>query len=118
MIIWSGWGLAVVVISMGALIGVEYGVEAALGQPDYYQRNAWPPILGGILASVGLWFLSRWLDGRARRAQVGTELQGTDADGAGDTPAPRAKDSLLFIPVRFWVWIVPLVCVIAAFTPR
>jgi CDP-diglyceride synthetase len=96
MIVWSGWGIAVVVVAAVAVIAVQSAVVAVYGQP-YYAGHVWPKLVSWLLAAAAIWPVGRWLDSAPKRTFV-------DKDTGHEVVVGR-RDSLFFIPVRYWVFI-------------
>ena len=99
MIIWSGWGIVVVLI--GA-VGLFVGVGAA------NSLEAWLPygpaqsvgiVLGGILAASGIYFFAQWRESGESRVFI-------DEASGQRIEVRQSAGSLFFIPTRFWTWIV------------
>lgn len=111
MIVWSGWGLMVVVI---AVIGVIVGSSAseALGQTfgvAYGPAQSVGMIIGGLLAASGIFLFAKWRESGEGRVFI------DEATGQRVDVRPSAG-SLFFIPTRFWTWIVLAIAVLLAFS--
>lgn len=111
MIVWSGWGIMVVVI---AAIGLVVGVGAS----DTFSQNfglAYGPsqsagiVIGGLLAASGIFLFSRWRESGEARVFI------DEATGQRVELRPSAG-SLFFIPTRFWTWIVLAIAGFVAFS--
>jgi hypothetical protein len=99
MLIWSGWGIIVVVF-------VALGLLATFGAADV--RQQWLPygpagsigfLVGGGAAALGIHLVASWREhGQARAVS-------NEATGERIEVHPSAG-SLFFIPTRFWSWIV------------
>lgn len=100
MIVWSGWGILVVLIAgLAAGIGVAAGgtAHASLGMG-----------LGAILGAVGIWFLGRRLNGpTSERLLVDPKT--------GQQVMLRCKNTLFWINMEWWAIVVALLGVIALF---
>jgi hypothetical protein len=98
MVIWSGWGILVVLVPLAGLAALQAGADALFGPWTYRQQGGWlvPAVL---LASAGaVWILGRRLDGR-----VGRVL--TD-EATGERAVRRPRHALFFIRMEYWA--VPL----------
>ena len=86
-IVWRGLGILVVLIVGGALAATEASINSITGNPVYYQAHNWPKMLACGIAA-GLVFLIAKL---------------RNQDGA------PSKDSLFFIPMWIWSFIILVV---------
>lgn len=101
MIVWSGWGILVVVFAaLGLIAGVAIaeGVAPLLGLADATKQGA-GFIIGGLIGAVATFFFARWREGGEARVFV------DEATGQRIEVRPSAG-SLFFIPTRYWPWIV------------
>lgn len=101
MIIWSGWGIGVVLI--GA-VGLFVGVSAAETFVNNFAMAYGPSqsagiVIGGLLAASGIHFFARWRESGEARVFI------DEASGQRIEVRPSAG-SLFFIPTRYWTWIV------------
>ena len=124
MIIWSRWGILVVLFAaLGAGIGA--GIGTALGTPGLVAG------VGLLVAAVGIWAFDRYvllphLD-RPRPVYVNQPLPvpETAPDGSqvtvrtvpalnqqGQPIAVRPRSTLFFVPFGLWAWIVGVVGVV------
>ncbi|WP_243371137.1 hypothetical protein [Microvirga solisilvae] len=88
MIIWSGWGFLIVFIA--ALSGVA---ASAIPGPMALKMGAL-----AVFAAVGTWALSYMLNKREVRVLVDPST--------GEKVVLGHNDSLFFIPVRFWPYLI------------
>ena len=79
MIIWSGWGILVLVIGFASFLLTQVGVDSMMQDDQYYRTHGWPKLVGFVVAAVLTWLLGHTLN----RTRPG-------------------RDSLFFIPVQFW----------------
>jgi len=99
MLVWSGWGIMVVVfVAIGLL--VTFGAADALVQfLPYGPAQSAGMLIGGLLATSGIYLFARWREQGEGRTLV------DQATGERIEVRPSAG-SLFFIPTRFWTWIV------------
>jgi hypothetical protein len=101
MIIWSGKGILVFLIAvLGIVVGTPIAMLAqSLGggmTPD--AQPAYAISIGLLIAAVGNFYLARWLDDPAKtRTLVDPQTH--------QTFVFRDRSSLMFIPVRYWTYI-------------
>ena len=94
MIVWSGWGVLVIVIAvvvgggLSALLGVGF---RAAGLP---QLIAAAPFLGLAVAAAVNWVVGRRLNTRPGREMIDT--------ATGRTVILRRRHSLFWIPMEWW----------------
>lgn len=107
MLIWSGWGIIVVVF-------VALGLLATFGAADVLQQ--WLPygpagslgfLIGGVAAALSIHLVASWRERGQARALI------DEATGERIEVHPSAG-SLFFIPTRFWSWIVLILFVAIA----
>jgi hypothetical protein len=100
MIIWSGWGIVVILIgAVGLFVGVGAGGALEAWLP-YGPAQSIGAIVGGMLAATGIYFFAQWRESSGE-ARVFID----EATGQRIEVRPSAG-SLFFIPTRFWTWIV------------
>jgi hypothetical protein len=102
-LVWRGFGWAVVGLTFVALILTELGVEKSFSDEQYYQDHGWPKLLGLALAAVLVWLLANYLEKRPARVVI--------ARTTAQELALRDKHDLFFVPLRFW----PAILVVAGF---
>jgi hypothetical protein len=99
MLIWSGWGITVVVFA-------ALGLLATFGAADVLQE--WLPygpagslgfLIGGAAAALSIHLVVSWRERGQARAFI------DEATGERIEVHPSAG-SFFFIPTRFWTWIV------------
>jgi hypothetical protein len=102
MIIWSGWGILVVLVAgIGMALGAA--VAGALG----LAKNPFLTLaLGLLLASLCTYGLTALLGRRKERVLLDPQT--------GEQVVLRYRDSLFFVPVRIWTWIFLVLGAIAA----
>ena len=84
MIVWSGWGFVVVVVGF---IGLFFGIAL-------FHESWWAVASGLLFAAGGNFGLARLLARRSDRVLLDPATQ--------QQVVRRHRDSLFFIPVRFW----------------
>ena len=102
MIVWSGWGIGVVLIAaVGAFVGIS-AADAFAGNLGlaYGPAQSAGMALGGLLAASGIHFFAKW-----RESSGEPRVFVDEATGERVEVRPSAG-SLFFIPTRFWTWIV------------
>ena len=109
MIIWTGWGILVFVIGLGALVIAQAVANAALG-PQYYEHNAWPKIVAAIVAAVAIWLVGVRLNGAPGRVVVDKQT--------GREITLRRRHTFFFIPMQYWAPIVLVATAALALTSR
>jgi hypothetical protein len=92
MIIWSGRGAAVPIVTFVSLLATEFATRAYFRDDHYYQQHGWPKLAGFLLAAVIVWMLS------IRRADELTAV----FPHAATTSFFSDRDTLFFVRVRFW----------------
>lgn len=95
MIIWNGLGFLVAIIAFGCLLASEAATETAFADDRYYQQHGWPKMVGFMTAALLVWLLSLWRD--RRRILIDLETF--------EPVELRNEDSLFFIPLRYWAFI-------------
>jgi hypothetical protein len=84
MVFWSGWGFLVILV---LVVGLYFGVSL-------FHDGWWGVATGLLLAAAGNFGVSHLLDRRKERVLI---------DAATRQPVTlRNRDSLFFIPVRYW----------------
>jgi hypothetical protein len=94
MIIWRGWGIAVVGLTFVVLILTELGVERMFSDENYYQARGWPKLVALVLSAALVWLLSNRLDRRPARIVIDK--------ATGQELTLRERDDLFFVPLRYW----------------
>lgn len=99
MLIWSGWGIIVVVFAALGLL-LTFGVTDVLQEwLSYGPAGSVGFLIGGAAAALGIHLVANWREGGGARADL-HERPGEPIE------ARRSAGSLFFIPTRFWSWIV------------
>lgn len=112
MLIWSGWGIMVVVI---AAIGLFIGISAGDAVQHYAQWAYGPSqsvgsAVGGVFAAIGIFLFARWREGGEPERVFIDEATGQRI------AVRRSAGSLFFIPTRYWTWIVLGLTVLFAYS--
>ncbi|MGA2125268.1 MAG: hypothetical protein ABSG76_03860 [Xanthobacteraceae bacterium] len=102
MIIWSGKGILVFLIAVaGLVLGTPIAMLAQSlvgGGPSPDAPPAYAIAIGLLIAAAGNFYLARWLDDPAKtRTLVDPQTN--------QTFVLRDRSSLMFIPVRYWTYI-------------
>ncbi|HEX8901804.1 hypothetical protein [Vitreimonas sp.] len=110
MLIWTGWGIGVVIIAfIGLMIAFAAG-DALMTQfaMPYGPANSAGIIIGGVLAAIGMVLLTRWREQGESRTFI------DERTGERIEVRPNAG-SLFFIPTRYWSWIMLALTALMAF---
>ncbi len=99
MIVWSGFGFLVPVITFGCLLATEAGIEALYRDNKYYQSHGWPTLAAFLLAAIIIWPISGILDRRGGRTLVDP--------ATGEQVIIGGSHTFFYIPMKWW----PVVCV-------
>jgi hypothetical protein len=83
-VVWSGWGFAVAVVG---ILGLFFGIAL-------FHESWWSIATGFLLAAAGNFGLARLLAKRKERVLVDPATR--------QEVVVRQRDSLFYIPVRFW----------------
>jgi hypothetical protein len=111
MIVWSGWGLLVIVFAM---LGFFMGAAAAKEIVTLYPFPVGTQVnlvflIGGALSAAMIYFFAAWREGAPARMFVD--------EVSGERMEVRASaGSLFFIPMRWWAWIILIVCAVLTYT--
>ncbi len=100
MIIWSGWGGLVALITFICALTTEWLVEMQTKDHNYYQREGWPFLVAMLVSAIIVWPLGKYLN----RKEEPREL--VDAQ-TGERVVLQAGggSSLFFIPMEYWGFI-------------
>src|SRR5215208_6698883 len=101
MIIWSGWGWLVPAVVFIVSLVVQVIAKAASGQDQIYQEQPWLFATSTLLAGVIVWFLARYFDKKQGRVVIDKQT--------GQEMLLKSSDSFFFVPMRFWVFILPVI---------
>lgn len=93
MIIWSGLGFLVAVITFLLLLIAEYVTELLFRDESYYQTHGWPKLLAFFLAGVAIWPLGTYLNRKQRKVMIEKET-GKEISMTGH--------SFFFIKMEYW----------------
>jgi hypothetical protein len=94
MIIWSGLGFLVAIITFGFSLIAELAARALFKDPTYYQTHKWPLAIALALAAVSVWFLGRYLHGRPAKTLIDPETKREVVLGR--------RHTLFFIKMEYW----------------
>jgi len=93
MLVWKGWGLAIVGFIFLFVLPVEILVENYLGVGQY-KALAWPIPLAILLSAIPTTFVGMKLNNKATRVLVDEET--------GERFEVKPDNSLLWIPMQYW----------------
>ena len=100
MIIWiifQGFGFLVPIVTLGFLVLVEVATRLMIKEEFYYQAHGWPKLLGLCLAAATIYPLAKYYDSRPGRIVIDKST--------GKEVVLKAKNSLLFIPMKYWPYL-------------
>lgn len=93
MIVWKGWGLAVIVIAFLFVLPIQFSVEYFYGEGQY-QALAWPVPLVFLLSAIPTTLLGVKLNNRPARILIDPET--------GEKVELKTTHSLFWIPMHYW----------------
>lgn len=105
MIIYSGFGFLVLIITIGSAVIGHLVTSSLAGSNAYGRTHHWPFALSLLIAAAICWFLGRYLHGKH-------PLPGT-APLAYRSSSHRRTHSLFFIPMEYWGLMIALLAVYA-----
>jgi hypothetical protein len=94
MVIWSGLGFLVAVITFGCLLLTEFVAESAFHDGSYYQTHGWPKLVGFLAAALIVWPLGRYLNPKRGRVLIDPE--------SGRQVVFKSGHTLFFVPMEYW----------------
>src|SRR4030095_5514563 len=94
MIIWSGLGFLVAVITFLLLLISEYLTESLFRDETYYQSHGWPKMLAFVLAATVIWPLGTYL----KRTQGKVMIE----KATGKEVVIKPNHTFFFIPMEYW----------------
>jgi uncharacterized membrane protein YfcA len=94
MIIWKGWGILAVLITVAIVILVDFVTGSIYGDTRYYDNHNWPKGLALLLAAIPVYFVGVYLNSRPGRAMIDK--------ATGREVMLRRSHSLFFIPMEYW----------------
>ena len=102
MIIWKGYGVMVLVYTVvGLFIGAMLSDAAQT-------EHAWPFAVGLFIAAAGNFYTASKLEGNDRLV-VDPET--------GEKLLLKRGDSLFFVPMKYWTWVMVALALLYAFMP-
>jgi hypothetical protein len=107
MMIWSGLGFLVAVITFLQLVLTEAVVERLFRDDTYYQTHGWPKLIAFLIAAAITWPLGNLLNGRSSRVLLDPQT--------GQEVVLRPNHTLFFIRMEYWAPILALLGVIFLF---
>lgn len=110
MIVWTGLGYLVLLITFGCLLVTQVLVDKALDDESYYTTHGWPKLVGFLVAALLLHLFAKVRARGEGRVLVDIET--------GEHVSTGSRDSLFFIPLRFWPAIVSVLGVVFLFVPE
>ena len=94
MVIWSGLGFLVAVITFLLLLLAEYGTEALYGDESYYQAHGWPKLLAFWLAGAVIWPLGAYLNRKQGKVMI--------EKATGREVLLKPDHTFFFIRMEYW----------------
>lgn len=108
MIIWSGYGFVVPLITIAAI-----ALAQMLAPSDKYSSNPMSGIISFVLlalAGVAIWFLGKKFNTAPGRTMIDKQT--------GKEVVLRRKHSLFFVPMEYWGPIVAVIGLLIAFSAK
>lgn len=91
MLVWRGWGILVILLTVACMFGTQVIMNAALGTGAYQE---WMAGVALLLAAIPVWLIGRRLNGRPGRTLVD--------QATGQQVTLRARHDLFFITMEYW----------------
>jgi len=88
-----GRGFVVAIVTGGCLLGLDWLTALRYHDSNYYAQHGWPKLLAFLTSAVIIWVMSSHRDDET--------LPGAPVDPQ-KKPFFRERDSLFFIPVKYW----------------
>ena len=95
MIIWGGKGFLIAIIVAACLLSSDWFAGQHFHDPEYYATHGWPKLIGFFVAAAFVWLLSY----KRKEEAIGNDVETPRESFFSD------RDSLFFIPARFWPFI-------------
>jgi hypothetical protein len=103
MLHWSGLGIALILVVVACFIVTQLVVNAATGDPQYYQTHGWPKLAACWVSAAVSWPLGRYLNRGTFHITRNPET------GRKEFIHVPGKHSVFFIPVQYcWIPLVVL----------
>ena len=107
LVIWSGRGFWVAVITAGCLVLSELLTESAFYDGSYYQAHGWPKLAGFLVAAALVKYVIVPEEGSGARLTLN--------ESTGKEIGQEPTNTLFFIPVKYWPIILVVLGVIFSF---
>jgi hypothetical protein len=104
MIIWSGWGAAIAIAGI-VVAGVVTAIFRLVSAGPV--ATALGVLIGGVLGGIVIWQITRRLEAGPGRTLL-------DETTGQRVVLRKSAGSLFFIAARYWAFIVPAICLVAA----
>ena len=95
--IWRGYGFLVPLVTFGFLLLIESATRLMIKEEFYYQAHGWPQLLGACLAAAVIYPVAKHYDSRPDRTLID--------QNTGKEVVLRTKNSFVFIPMRYWPFV-------------
>lgn len=94
MVIWSGLGFLVAVVTFLLLLTAEYVTELLFRDESYYQAHGWPKLLAFLLAAAVIWPVGAYLNRKQGKVLIEKET--------GREVVIKPDHSFFFIRMEYW----------------
>ena len=101
MVVWSGFGILVLVIPVLTVLAIQSVTDALFGAAAYRQNAQWLPSLGLLLSALAIWLLGRRLNSRGARRLLDP--------ATGEEVILRPRHAFFFIRMECWAALLLLV---------
>lgn len=95
MLIFSGYGFLVPIVTFGCLVASEFSVEAITKNEAYYQDHGWPKSAAFFASAIVLFLIGRYVGDPGGRLL-------TDPNTGEEFYIPKNQQSFFFIPLIWW----------------
>jgi hypothetical protein len=112
MIIWTRWGILVILIAAVCFVSMELLVREIFQDHKYYQEHGWPKALASWLSAAILWPLGLRMNRTEIRQMVDFQTgQVVNLESGGG-------HDLFFIPMQYWGVIFAVLGPVLLFTSK
>ena len=92
MILWTGWGILVVVIFVLCFFGIGIATMAIFNDVSYYDTHGWPKLAAFFISGTIVWVFGTYLN--KPKAKIDKET--------GQEVLTRPNHALSFIRMEYW----------------
>src|ERR1043165_7685497 len=103
MLIWSRFGILVIVYGIGSFFLMRQSVNAVTNGNEYYDDHVWPKVSAALLSAALIWYTGQYVNRKGPIRELHDVTTGEKfayQDGGGST--------FFFVPMEYWA----LVCVV------